>query len=294
MRVISFGDSFTAGLGTNRKVEEKFYKGVPKHRLPEARAKHRKYIVERSFTKYLADKLKCTYINEGAIGCNNNDIVNSIVRFGLEKKFNKDDLVVVSFTSTLRDKLPFLPSQINDQHRPGITWSIKELSLLENFDATLIEFISDENNFKIANKDGYANKEELLAYGKFNYTYHEFCKKYVIDMHDYSYLDYFNLNMIAFLQIYFNVNNVKYIFADAFEHSYNGSCYDKVDKLDLRNYFEFGKNTYSTILTSMNDRTLLEDDGYNINNLVSLHPSYKGHKVIANLLHKFYQSVYEN
>ena len=86
-RVISFGDSFTAGLGTDKSYEESqlgkhpdWDKWTDKQKN-KARQKVSKFRRENSFTKFFADNFNTSYENRGEIGCNNKDILDSIFRF---------------------------------------------------------------------------------------------------------------------------------------------------------------------------------------------------------------------
>ena len=82
-KIISFGDSFTAGLGTDRNYEESqlgahpLWKTWSEEEKNIARNKVHKFQAENSFTKYFADYYGADYINRGAIGCNNKDIMDS-------------------------------------------------------------------------------------------------------------------------------------------------------------------------------------------------------------------------
>ena len=86
-RIISFGDSFTAALGTDRVEEDKIFKDTSD--IMEARRAANKFRAENSFTKFLADKFEVPYIVNGDIGCNNKAILNNIMAFDKNTHFEK-------------------------------------------------------------------------------------------------------------------------------------------------------------------------------------------------------------
>src|SRR5210317_836610 len=109
MKLVAYGDSFTAGLGTDRDTEDAIFSRKDKEPINKLRNEHQKFIVKNSFPKYFAEKLGVRWKNNGDIGCNNHMIINKIFEGYITKQFKAGDLVVVCFTSTLRNKLPFAP-----------------------------------------------------------------------------------------------------------------------------------------------------------------------------------------
>ena len=116
MKLYSFGDSFTQGLGTDRKVEhtlmggDKDWDSWTEEKKNTQRSKISKFWIENSFTHMLADKLDCEYKNFGQNGSTNMYIVETMMRNS--HLFKKGDLIIIGWTSSLRDKIPFWPKQV--------------------------------------------------------------------------------------------------------------------------------------------------------------------------------------
>ena len=282
MRVHSFGDSFTQGLGVDRKVEEKFFTDNPNDKT-KARKLLRKFHNKHSYPKLFADMLEVPFINHGEAGCNNKRIISNIFDNYAAGRISKGDLVTVAFTSTLRDYLPFMP---DIQHKSwcGVTWSIKELVDLHKDFGTKEDYLEQEDENLLQGLTlTKPNKE-------FSYFFRTFSKFFVSNMFEFRYLDFFNFNIILLLQRFFEQIEVDYILIDAFELSYNSSDYDKTHLVNKDKYWMFGKHSIHSYLKTFNNRDLFELDGYNIpSKYISLHPSAAGHKVFAKELYRFYK-----
>jgi|2_EtaG_2_1085320.scaffolds.fasta_scaffold35178_2 hypothetical protein len=269
-RIISYGDSFTLGLGTDRKVEEQLFQSAKNRQ--EGKDKQRKFEINNSFTKFFADKFKVPFINTAVPGCNNKYILNEIMKYDMDKGFEKDDFVLIGFTSSYRDKLPFFPDIYNDNVRHGFQWSMKELPLLS--DPKDIFF------WKSDLSEDYQNtlNEFMIGYQKF----------YMVEVFDDSYWQIFNSNIIVYIQKYLEFKKINYIMIDAFEPMLN----DIPEFIDTKYYWKCSKENIWSYLKTFNDRDLFEIHGYNINNLVPNHPSKEGHKLFAEELYRFYNEVY--
>jgi hypothetical protein len=100
MKLHAYGDSWTEGQGTsNDRNEWKNY----------------------SWTKVLSDKLNVKSVNNGISGSSNLNIFNKVVDDLIEGKIKKNDIVVIMWSSSLRDLVPFLPKN------EWVSWSIKHL-----------------------------------------------------------------------------------------------------------------------------------------------------------------------
>ena len=90
-RVVSFGDSFVEGLGTDRKVEESMLSENPQWEewsdieKNKARQHAHNFRIENSFTKFFADKFNVKYCNRGESGCSNKNILDRIFEFNFER-----------------------------------------------------------------------------------------------------------------------------------------------------------------------------------------------------------------
>ena len=116
MKLFAYGDSWTEGHGCDIEEENKIKDRIV---LQEFRNKY-------SWPKYLSEKLKCNFENKGWSGKANNLIFNDIIndlRFG---NIHEGDFVIVMWSSSLRDHVPFLPKG------EWISWSRRELKELPN------------------------------------------------------------------------------------------------------------------------------------------------------------------
>ena len=283
MKVVSFGDSFTAGLGTDRVVEEKIFENKKPENIQELRTKHNNYIVANSFTKYFADKLNVEYHNNGDIGSNNKQIISKVFKGYTLKQYKSGDLVLVAFTSSLRDRLPFAPEFYNQNTLSGIQWSTKELIRNSNFEWKKEEYLSANNVNKFKEPLIDEKSDRILSYFLDSYP-----KYFTENLYDEYYIDFFNQNMILMLQKFFNDIEVDYILIDAFENSIRNTQYDKTYLIDKSKYWGYNSKSIHRFLSDFNDPSYLELDGYNLNNLVPKHPSRKGHQAFAEELYRFY------
>ena len=164
----------------------------------------------------------------------------------------------------MRDKLPWMPDIFNNNVRSGITWSIKELSLVAN---GCTNIVWKDNEFK----------------DKYDDFFHNYLKHYVVELYDEKYFDIFNLNLVSTLQHYLNYLGVEYIMLDAFEPMF----VNIPNQIATQNYWECATNNIWTYLKQFNG-DLFELDGYAINKVVQKHPNTEGHKVFAKELYRFY------
>jgi len=262
-RIVSFGDSFVAGLGTDREVEESMLGENPQWEewsdieKTKARSLASKFRNENSFTKFFADKLNVKYSNRGEIGCDNKKILNTIFEFD----FKDGDFVLVGFTSSMRDRLPFWPKVFNDSVASGITWSAKEIPLILTGD---MKIVWNNDNAK----------------QNYNDFFEKYLKTFITEVYDDKYFEIYNLNLVSIITEYLKYKGVDYILFDAFEPMLTENNFD--------NYWECGKKNIHSFLKEFDDNSLYEKDGYNINTIVAKHPSKSGHKLFAEELYRFY------
>ena len=267
-RVVSFGDSFVEGLGTDRKVEESMLSENPQWEewsdieKNKARELAHNFRIENSFTKFFADKFNVKYCNRGESGCSNKNILDRIFEFN----FEDDDFVLVGFTSSIRDKLPFWPTIFNDNVASGITWSTNEIALITS------------GRMKIV----WNNDDTKQNYNDF---FEKYLKTFITELYDDKYFQIYNLNLVSIITEYLKYKGVNYILFDAFEPMLTNKHFDK--------YWECGKKNIHSFLKEFNDNGLYEKDGYNPNKFIARHPSKSGHKLFAEDLYKFYKEVYD-
>lgn len=96
MRLITFGDSWTAGHGIETDVK---YKEEP---FPHMFIQ--KLRMMNSWPRYVADKLKCEFVNMGVCGYGNEYIFKDL-KETIEKEFiSKDDVVIIMLSYPYRYK----------------------------------------------------------------------------------------------------------------------------------------------------------------------------------------------
>jgi hypothetical protein len=94
MRLICFGDSWTAGHGIEEDVQ---YKEIP---FPNMFVQ--KLRVMNSWPRWVAEKLECLYINLGVCGFGNEFILNEIKSVKKDGHFKKDDIIIVMLSYPYR------------------------------------------------------------------------------------------------------------------------------------------------------------------------------------------------
>ena len=289
MRIISYGDSFTVGLGTDIKYEESLLGKHPRWEQMSATEKNiqRKlagaYRFKNNFTAFLSKKLKVENLNEGSIGCNNYYILDKIVSDFTGGIFDKKDLVLVNFTSSLRNYPTFFPHFFSSRpHKgiDGITFGETEFEAEHRFDTTTSGDIKQ--------------LVERRSKGRATPIY-EFIQEYKLHFikstFNFKYIDYINQNIIIFLQQFFKTFEINYIMFDAFDSMFNNQQYDFSRFINQETYWGFGEKTIWSFLSEFNDDTLLE---YTEDKVIErkLHPSKKGHELFANELYKKYKELY--
>ena len=271
MNLYSFGDSFTMGLGMDKKFEESNLGEHPDWdtMTDEQKNKQRSIVAnfwkDNCFTKLLSDKLNTDFSKNHAVaGCSNLDIVNSIVTNSF--KFKPDDIVLVGWTSSLRDKITFWPDN-------PITWiSSSKLQAAHDFETKQKAGVFHSKKFQ--------KEEDTLK--KF---WKELPKKWLIHPHYEEYYHIFNTQILYFTQELLNHFQVKYIFFNAFEPMLKR----KEQTIDMSKYWKGGDESIWTY--TKHDDNLLELKDYSGNSIIR-HPSKEGHKYFSKSLYKFYKEVY--
>ena len=207
----AYGDSWTEGEGCDLEIESTL--------------KNQELIIYRnqnSWVKLLADKLNLQWINNGKSGNPNSVIFNSIIDDVTNDRIKKGDLVIVLWSSSLRDYAAFLPRQ------QWVSWSVKHLvNLPEKF---------------------------INSYKSHNETYDSFLREYksffLDNLFNQNYYNIVNQNYIIFLQKLFEFYGIKYVMADAFDMM----VVDPNEKDDIggmiktKHYWEYRKKTMRDFL----------------------------------------------
>ena len=239
MKLHAYGDSWTEGQGTTDNREE--WKNY-------------------SWVKIISDKLGIDSINNGVSGNSNIKIFNKVVDDLIEGKIKNDDIVVIMWSSSLRDLVPFLPKN------EWVSWSIKHLI---EYPHKFVESYQSENE-------------------KYNNFLCSFKELYVSNLFNQNYYNIVNQNYIIFLQKMFDFYEVKYVMCDAFESMIIelNKDDDRLDIIDKKYYWQFGKKTIRDFLNDTNREDIWEHSE-NYKNRPTQHPNIDGYKLISDMLYDF-------
>ena len=165
-----YGCSWTEGEGSDSEIE----KTLKNEELNLFRNSH-------SWVKLLADKLNLDWINNGISGNSNYAIFNGVIDDVTNGKVKEGDLVVVMWSSSLRDSVTFLPK------KEWVSWSVKHLINLPH------KFV---NSYKSDNE----------KYDNFLSDYKTF---FLSMMFNQNYYNIVNQNYIIFLQKLFKEYDIR-------------------------------------------------------------------------------------
>ena len=294
-RLITFGDSFTEGEGAwleKTNSIEKDYESNPsegrrlisefnfQYSWPTQLAKNLK--IEESY-KIESRKASTKFLNAGSCGASNDYIFNDIFKKDALLNFKEGDLVVIMWSSSIRNKLPYFP-KVFQKHSPiGLGWSLKEVfshsdqyleSNIHNFTRRYYNDSKDVNYVEDTLKPFMA----------------DYFKPFITEVYDDQYYNLINYSYIHFLQSYFKFKGCDYIFIDGFEpmNSFDPNS-KKWSFIDKSKYWEFGK------LTAWDHLNIIGGDVFENPDLSfsppgqKCHPNRHGYKIIADLLYDFYK-----
>ena len=259
-KIVSFGDSWTAGEGFNYEMErllerdnftEEEWEQVPKdcfggHKtLFDARSNH-------SYTKYLADLYNVPFEVYGASGGSNETIMNNFFRFrgGIDDK----TLVIFMWSSKFRDRLLFLPSLYSEDTR----WLVWSKDLLKN----------EANRFWKDVPNEWEKKWREYFYVK---------------LFDEKMYDTYTAMYKCALQHFCEYHKIPYIMCNAFE---SAEPYEHINK---EFYYKYNSTLYDDLKDIPGDiwESELKGTPAPTKYLNGLHPNAEGYKLIANILKKF-------
>ena len=171
MKLHAYGDSWTEGQGCRLEDESNLKDRII---LKDFRNKH-------SWPIKLANKLNCDHENNGWSGKANNLIFNEVINDLRNGKIHKGEFVVIMWSSSLRDYVPFLPKG------EWISWGQMELAALPH------------------------KFTESYTYGdeKFNNFLAEYKKFFLGNLFTQNYYNIINQNYIIYLQHMLNEYGVK-------------------------------------------------------------------------------------
>lgn len=251
-RLVAYGDSWTIGEGCNREIEDTL-------------SKHEKmvYQKENSWVRFLSDKLNIPYENNGISGNPNNKIFNQIVDDIKNGITTKNDLVIIMWSSSLRDYLPFMP------HGPKgewLSWSTKHL--METPDRFFTS-TQTENRY-------------------YDFFMEDYKKFWLTNLYEDLYYSIVNQNYIIFLQEFFRHYKINYVMCDGIEDMFLGitSQYDKTNLIKTENYWGYKSHTFRDWLIKRTDETFWEHKE-RWDTRGTQHPNVKGYELIGNELYNF-------
>jgi lysophospholipase L1-like esterase len=255
MKLFTYGDSWTEGVGGNTEDE------YSTDNLEERTNIRQKYC----WPKHLSELLKCEVKNNGVGAFSNNAIFNAVSYQLKNEIITQDDFVVIMWSSSLRDSLPFFPTE-DDFFIWGKRYKSKEHLLKYIFDGVN----SDNINYNRAEK----NFRDYYIGNLFNDTYY----------------DIVNQNYILHLQFIFKELGIRYLFCDAFDIMINKNIHKLVDKthlIDDNRYWGYRSKTMANLLIDTNRKDVWEDNNHWVDTTAGKHPSSNGYKLIAHELYEF-------
>lgn len=265
-----FGDSWTRGDGCQ------FVPGsgiIPSHIKygPDYSTEYNTFSFPSQMKKYLP--FEVNILNNGSSGSSNFQIYKKILDELYSDKFKSGDFVIVSWTSIVREPLPFLFSREHtntewDSH--GINHSVKGYKEPpHHFIPSWISMMRESKSKKISKK-----------------IYEDF----IIDRINLNLLHEICMNYVCNLQILFNEIGIDYLFINTFENIISKEVffYDKIKK-DKWLLFDY---TLSDYLCDIEDKmdfsngySLWEDDFIKPGrNHDGPHPNRIGYDHIAKLI----------
>lgn len=253
MKLFTYGDSWTEGQGVN----------VIKEELIDNREERKKFRNDRSWPIKLSSLLEITHQNQSISGVNNNFIFNEIINDIKSGVVNSGDLIIIMWSSSLRDDVPFFP--IKEWH----TWGIN--------------YITQTHKKKwFINKDLTKNP----TYNDFLINFKEF---FIDELFTQDYYNIVNQNYILFIQKLCDYYHINYVFCDAFDKMIDNIKLenDKTNLINKNPYWGFGEKTFKNFLIDTDNPKVWETPQYNILNVPGMHPSELGYELIANELFLF-------
>lgn len=257
MKLFTFGDSWTEGVGGDLKEEYET-------NIAEERTKIRhKYCWPKWLAEYLGG---IEFENNGIGACSNKTIFDAVAHNLHNNIINKDDLVIIMWSSSLRDSPPFFPSE-NQWH----AWQELHLQKMHLYEHVFKKILTNTNDI---HRD---IKKQYTEY-------------YIENIYTDVYYDIINQNYILYLQYMLEEIGVRYVFCDAFDLMIRKDIIKEVDKTNLikkENYWGFKNITFRDFLSSTNRKDVWEDNLLWSKINPGKHPNKNGYKIIAKELYDF-------
>jgi hypothetical protein len=282
-RIFCFGDSFTVGEGANLKLQSEIELMFSQDSSSRRQASEIVSEINKklSWTKHIGDHFGIWTANYGETGSTNNKIFNNVFTVeAMHNGFTPDDLIIIMWSSSIRDKLSWFPALFSDQGPVGAGWSLKEL----------LHKDSVESFEKRYYQDTLEKKELEYVETKLTPFLKDYFKTYLTSLHSNEYYNLLNLNYIKLLQEYFVTNSIPYIMVDAFEcmNSFKAKKDTKWEKLiDTRFYFGEGNTTVWDELDKIGGN-VWEDPELSFHPPGQrCHPNAEGYKLVGDMLIDF-------
>ena len=150
-------------------------------------------------------------------------------------KFKKGDLVLIGWTSSLRDKLPFWPRQVKykwiaPSQRVKNSFLLPEARGAQNVGASAESF---KHDFREEFNKELKNGKEVHEFFK------QFTKGWLVEGYQEEYYHLYNEQLIYFVQKFLEYNKVKYIMFNAFEPMLQSES----SLIDYKYYWTGGKES---------------------------------------------------
>jgi len=264
MKLYAFGDSWTEGVGCNPQVESLFHSNSIDRKL---------YRHTLSWPNFLSKLLNIEHENLSLAGESNKYIFDKLINSVKSNLIVEGDLVVIMWSSTLRDSVPFFPDK---------EWHIWG----KRFKQERFKFDWVINTLKDKVRGSYYTKNS--SYNSFLKNYKEF---FINELYNDFYYDIINQNYIIFIQNLLEHYGIKYLFCDAFDLMLNDGLHINIDKtkfINKEHYYGFGEKTLKDHLMSVDptDKEVWEND-VKWSETPGKHPNSKGYEEIAKELYKF-------
>lgn len=245
-----YGCSWTQGEGADVGIECK----LKNEELNQFRNEH-------SWLKSLAGNIGIECRNNGVSGNSNHNIFNKIVLDITDGIINSNDLVIIMWSSSLRDSVTFLPKG------EWISWSVKHL--IQSPEKFVNSFKNDDNVYT----------EFLMDYKNF----------FVAELFNQNYYNIVNQNYIVFVQKILKHYGIRYIMCDSFESMLIDL--DKKDDvthtIDKSTYWGFRKQTFRDFLNKTNRLDIWEYQDTTYDTRATQHPNKIGYNLISQELYNY-------
>jgi len=282
-RIFLFGDSWVEGQGIYQHINSDGTFFEPKFKDDNNLNKISNWRKENSWNKFVRDITKCEVINYARQGSSNYAQYNAV--HNVLDDLTKDDLVIIGFTSKLRDR-----------NSIAYVWNLTPNTLVSR-DNPLNEYVTwDKNSLELFNF-GYnfwnVDRYSFETKNEKEFTEH-FVKNYIAFLHDDRIYEHIAQTNYYFYQERFKSLGLNLVCFDLFEQYLTPQYVNKNLDIDTNVYVNYGKQTINEILQEYEINNIKEgelsiwEDGCRRPDLNSAiyHPNQHGYKVLVDYLFK--------